>query len=388
MPTDLRNVNISIDGLPKILEYTGEFGNECFLSIPFIYWLDTAGILKFHEIKTYAGMKSFYGGVTPAKYIEKREKRFHVHVPDRLAYLPNKEEDKYVFSPFYKFPDFRAIFSGERPDLIASKPFLVMHNKYNIEWAERPINFLSIVLLEILFEMAAPVFTVIYMRHKPAKECDGFSWGHDENIDSDKDLELVKKFDHVFDFYDLYEDYGCGRDINHFKNIICAKTFYFISSQGGGTYHLSYFSGSCMAILHRRGMEINSAYGSGFFRVTSSPPPHLLICLDDSDVIDSMKIILNSCVVSNRVLLSPENKDTIEALSPEAQRVVFYKLSFSRSENGALPPACDVGAITLFQALLSIDDSTPRTHILASGNADQTMSTSGATFPRTGVNGT
>ncbi len=325
VPTDSRNLNVTLSELPQTLEYTGEFGNELFLFLPFIYWLDSVGILKFHELKTYSGMKSFYTGVTPRNYIEKHEKRYHVHVPDRPIYWPNKEEDKYVFSPFYKFPDFRTIFSNEILNLTTNKPLLIIHNKYNIEWSDRPINFLSIDLLQTLFEMATDVFTIIYIRHRRTKEIDGFSWDEDKNININKDLELLNKFDHVFDFYDLYKIYGRGRDINHFKNILCAKTFYYISSQGGGTFHLSYFSGSCMAILHRRGAEMHSAYGSGFFRVTSSPPAHLLICLNNSDVIDSMKAMLNSCVASNRVLLSPKNKDIIERLSPEAQKIAFYK---------------------------------------------------------------
>ena len=317
--------------IPDVLEYTGEFGNELILFVPFIYWLDQTGLLKDRHLKTYAGMRSFYSGVTPKMYSEKTEDRGYVHVEHQPAYLPNKTEEDFVASPYLVFPDFRKMFSSFGMPKKFEKPILVIHNKYNLEWSDEPINFLSIGLLRKIFEMTSGIFQIVYIRHRKSARNIGFSWDHNEIIDVFGDQELIKEFSHVNDFYDLYNQFGQQYDTNEFKNILCAKSHYFISSQGGGCHHLSYFSGSTIAVFHRRGMEIQSAYESGFYKMTSNPSPQLLICLDEKDVLEAVKAMLASSIITGRVMFPPSTKNVVEVLSPEHQRRVFYQTEYEQN---------------------------------------------------------
>ncbi len=34
---------------------------------------------------------------------------------------------------------------------LAGRPLIVVHNKYNVEWSERPINFIPLPVLDALF---------------------------------------------------------------------------------------------------------------------------------------------------------------------------------------------------------------------------------------------
>jgi hypothetical protein len=319
--------------IPDILEYTGEFRNELVLFLPFIYWLDQTGLLKERHLKTYAGMRSFYLGVTPKTYSEKTEDRGYVHVEHRAAYLPNKTEEDFLANSCLVFPDFRKMFSNFEIENIFERPTMVIHNKYNFEWSEEPVNFLSIDLLRNIFEMTSGKFEIIYIRHRKQAENLGFSWDHNEVIEEFGDQELINRYNHVTDFYNLYSCFGRKFDTNQFKNILYARSHYFISSQGGGAYQLSYFSGAAIAILHRRGMEIKSAYESGFFKMTSNPNPQLLICLDEKDVLNAVTAMMESSVFSGRVIFPVSTRDTLEVLSPERQKQVFYQLEYERNLN-------------------------------------------------------
>jgi hypothetical protein len=46
--------------LPEILDYTGEFGAELVLFVPFCERLSANGVLQNRSIRTYAGMRCFY----------------------------------------------------------------------------------------------------------------------------------------------------------------------------------------------------------------------------------------------------------------------------------------------------------------------------------------
>ena len=90
---------------PNTVEYTGEFGPELVLFLPFINWLSASGLLKNRRVKTYKGMRSFYDCFECVEIIEKDEPRRYIFPEDRRD-CPVKNEhdfDRIDRSPFCCF---------------------------------------------------------------------------------------------------------------------------------------------------------------------------------------------------------------------------------------------------------------------------------------------
>jgi hypothetical protein len=208
-----------------------------------------------------------------------------------------------------------------------------VHNKYNVEWSNRPINFLSTETLEDIFKATQETFCVIYIRHKHKSNYRGFSWDHNTNLEDFDDEAVVRKYAHVHDFDDIYKQHSATYDVNAFKNVLCSRCYYFVSSQGGGIYHSSYFSGAAISILHRQGMEMRAADTDGLYRMTSNPHPQLLICLTEDDILASVEAMIRSHVLSGGVMFSKQAADIVERLAATNQRTRYY---IQESERRAL----------------------------------------------------
>jgi hypothetical protein len=67
-----------LDSLPDLLDYTGEFGPELVLFVPFCRWLSNVGLMKKRQIRTYLGMHCFYDDLACLEIIDKNELRRYV----------------------------------------------------------------------------------------------------------------------------------------------------------------------------------------------------------------------------------------------------------------------------------------------------------------------
>ena len=47
-------------------------------------------------------------------------------------------------------------------EFIFDKPLLIIHNKYNIEWGDKPYNFISVPVLNILCNMFKNKYQLVY----------------------------------------------------------------------------------------------------------------------------------------------------------------------------------------------------------------------------------
>ncbi len=158
-----------------------------------------------------------------------------------------------------------------RPD----RPILVIHNKHCDEWCSGPVNFLPIPLLRAIFETLSSRYTIVYIRHGLVKGGNGYVDDHNMSLDFE-DGALLQEYDDVIDFADLYRqhlDLGGNQDLNTFKSVLYSRCHHFISSQGGGAHQIALFSGSMLAILHRRGRESEWAYAKGYYSFMADIPP-------------------------------------------------------------------------------------------------------------------
>jgi hypothetical protein len=310
--------------LPDVLEYSGEFGNELVLFLPFCNWLSKEGLLKKRYIKTYHGMKCFYDDLDCRGIIEKKATRHFVPLNYRSTWLPVKDEhtfDGLSSASRHLYPDFRARFS-QIPlhcDLgLEQEPLLIVHNKFNSEWNGPPVNYISINILDEIFSSLRDSYRIIYIRHGLNALDIGFSSDHN-GFFSYGDRDLLRNHSHVMEFDTLFEKHkksGGTDDINLFKNALYSRCHHFITSQGGGAYQISCFSGSLMIVHHRFGHELGGEYAKGHFTFKTSPPPTLLICRSGDEVLQSLPVLEKPCVIDDRVMIDPRHKNLLERLSP------------------------------------------------------------------------
>jgi hypothetical protein len=285
----------TFEDLPSELEYTGEFGAELILFLPFCRWLSQAGLLRHRTVKTYAGMGCYYRDLDCLGIVEKSQLREYVPPARRPPWLPIKDEhffDGKGRSPFHSYPDLRSDF-GSRPIQARleapERPLLVIHNKFNSEWNGPPVNFIPLGALDALFSLLKHRFTVVYVRHEMDRES-SYSADHDGSLRLD-DRALLERHPEVLRFQDLFQEFraaGNDADVNTYKNALFSRCFRFISTQGGGAHHIAMFSGSLLLVLHRKGRETDWAYHSGYYRFLSAPPPVLVVC-------DSPETLLAAC---------------------------------------------------------------------------------------------
>ena len=309
---------------PRTLDFEGEFSMELILFLPYITWLSKAGLLRRTRVVIYAGMRCFYDDVDCLELVEKHSLRRHLPEERRLASLPVKSEHAYDVgerSPFHLYPDLRRKFGALplAPALADStKPLLVLHNKFAVEWNRAPVNHFTLDLLDSLFAILAREFTVVYVRHGMSPEPRGYSKDDNFSLPFD-DRTVLKGHPDVLCFDDLYAEHvaaGGTQDVNTFKNVLYSRCYHFLSSQGGGAAHIAFFSGSLLMILHRYGREERHTYGDGFYGFVANPAPIRVICLNDHELLRGVRVFQHPCVVDRRALVVKELQPLLHELSP------------------------------------------------------------------------
>jgi hypothetical protein len=315
---------INDDNLPNELEYTGEFGPELVIFLPFCLWLSKIGLMRDRKIRTYRGMTCFYDDIGCLEIIEKDQKRNSVPAHKRPFWLPVRNEhdfDDRGRPAQHFYPDLRGKFlkypmSSELE--AAQRPILVIHNKHNAEWGPGPVNHISIETLDIIFGTLKADFTIVYIRHGMGATQEGYVEDHSAPK-LFEDRPLLGRHPEILCFDDLYAAHlaqGGTQDINTFKNVIYSRCYRFISSQGGGAHQIALFSGSLLAVLHRKGEEEYWAYGDGYYGFMAAVPPIRAICRTEDDLKSALPLFVNSAMAEDRLLLSAGSERLLAKFSP------------------------------------------------------------------------
>ena len=315
--------------LPETLEYTGEFGSELVLFLPFVNWLSREGLLRNRRITTYGGMRCFYEDLDCIELIEKPDARGYVPPQERPEWLPAKNEhdfDTRQVSSRHLYPDLRKRFCEmniSREIGSVDRPLLIIHNKYNNEWDEGAINHIPISVLDTIFGILKHQFTVVYIRHGMAPSGYGYVDDHNETLPGFDDRALLQRHPQVIGFDELFAEHVAATgddDINRFKNMLLARCYRFISCQGGGAHQIALFSGSLFVILHRRGSEEHWAYSPGYYSFIAQIPPILAVCRNDDDLLRAIPLFTGSFTVNDRCFPAQGAAEILTALSPATIR--------------------------------------------------------------------
>jgi hypothetical protein len=227
----------------KTIAFNGEFGPELQFVLPFAYWHYKNGTLK--ETQSCQGMKEFYFFSPDHKEIfdlRSNEGNYNFDVP-RVLYSHNYNIKKWLPVPLkeiyrndiYQFP----------------KPVLIVANRYNMEWNGPPISFLSIEMLEFIFNHLKEDYTIIYNRPGPKH----ITMDNSEIYELNEFEWIRANYPKVILMDDLYQqNKGNAKSFNHLQLMVYANAENFISTHGGTSVLASYFGGINI-ILSKHGPE-------------------------------------------------------------------------------------------------------------------------------------
>lgn len=227
----------------KTISFNGEFAPELQFVLPFAYWHFKNGTLDKTQSSKYSKELYFFSANHEEIYDERsNEGNYNFEIP-RILYSQDYDISKWAQVPL-KDAYRNNIYMYE-------KPILIIANRYNMEWDDVPVSFLSIPVLDSIIKRLRHKYTIIYNRPRS------------QNITVDDsviyDLHefewLEKEHPDVILMEDLYNgNKANANNFNHLQLMVYANANHFISTHGGTATLASYFGGINL-ILSKKGPE-------------------------------------------------------------------------------------------------------------------------------------
>ncbi|MET3114123.1 hypothetical protein AAKU52_001856 [Pedobacter sp. CG_S7] len=228
----------------KTIEFQGEFDQELRYVLPFAYWHHLNGTLK----KTISSKNTKDLYFFSNDHEERHSKRVWELGYDNFE-IPNMTHNiNFSYLKWVRVP----LKTQFKNDIFKyEKPILIIANKYNLEWDELPINYLSISLLESIINKYSEKYQIIYNRPLPSQIVSDNS----EILDLNEYEWLIVNYPQVLLMNNLYlQNIDRVNNFNHLQLLVYANCEHFISAHGGTAAFASYFEGNNI-ILSKRGME-------------------------------------------------------------------------------------------------------------------------------------
>lgn len=229
--------------LPDRIEYTGEYGAELGVFVPFVHFLKKSGILKQSKIISYSGMRPYYFFLDDSEYEEKNNSRVHIACFNRHFLPEHLRNDDNIFDKGETIenflpPNYNDFFN----DVIKTPlPLLIVQNKFNSEWGDNPKNFLNLQELNYLFTELQDIYNIVYIR---TNEFRGTGYSHDHNEDMSFKIEdketISSKFPKVVLIENLMFQYP-NITFNTLKCLLQSSAKVTISTIGGYNFFDAYF---------------------------------------------------------------------------------------------------------------------------------------------------
>lgn len=317
---DLFIEKILRENLPNQLEFSGEFGSEIALFIPFLRFLDRYDCLLDRKIITYSGMEIFYrASQLPIPDI-KYEKRKFLYSHELMPWLPIWNIHSYnngIKSIFHDFPNYRNYFESIDLDVNSyfkdERPLIIIFNKVVEEWSSFPINYFDANDLTQIFNTLKEKYNLIYCHHDLIKiNKKEYSEDHNEKPNKVNKLKRIKsKFvnrkifsersnilnvlnkqssNNFITIQSIYNDpkIKSKYTYNELQCKLISLSNDFISIQGGGSLLLAAFGDCNLHILHKRGSEYPDSYFKGYYRFIAPKPANIFVYKQKSELIKSL----------------------------------------------------------------------------------------------------
>ena len=227
----------------KTIEFHGEFGPELQFVLPFAYWHYKNGTLKTTRSTKNMGEFYFFSPDHQETSLPRTNGgNYNFEVP-RVLYSHNYDMKKWLPVPL------KEVYKNDI--YVFEKPALIVANRYNMEWDGPPISFLSIEMLQFIFESLKDVYTIIYNR--PGAQ--HITMDNSEIYELNELGWIKQNYPEVLLMHDLYEENkGKARNFNHLQLMVYANAENFISTHGGTSVLASYFEGTNV-IFSKQGPE-------------------------------------------------------------------------------------------------------------------------------------
>lgn len=227
----------------KTIAFNGEFRPELQFVLPFAYWHYKNGTLK--ETQSSQNTAEFYFFSPNHKEIfdqRSNEGNYNFEVP-RVLYSHRYDMKKWLQVPLKK------VYKNDI--YVYEKPILIVANRYNMEWDGPPISFLSIEMLQYIFDTLKDNYTIIYNR--PGAQ--HITMDNSEIYELNEMEWIRANYPDVILMHDLYnENKANARNFNHLQLMVYANCENFVSTHGGTSVLASYFKGINI-ILSKQGPE-------------------------------------------------------------------------------------------------------------------------------------
>lgn len=227
----------------KTISFHGEFGPELLFVLPFAYWHFRNGTLKATESCT--NMAEFYYFSPNHREISdlrSNEGNYNYQIP-RILYSHNYNIKKWLAVPL------KQIYQNNI--YVFKKPILIVANRYNSEWSGPPISFLSLEMLQFIFDNLKSHYTIIYNR----PSAHHITMDNSEIYDLNESEWIKANYPEVLLMSDLYkENKSRAKNFNHLQLMVYSNADNFISTHGGTAILASYFKGTNI-ILSKQGPE-------------------------------------------------------------------------------------------------------------------------------------
>lgn len=233
-------------------EFDGEFGHEIDRIIPFLYKMYLNG--KIFKIKYMESLRILYESIFP-KSILIRVKNYN-----RKAGIGKSGWDKIISKDNHisinkipwKAPNWIGKFKNIPIKFSHNKKLLIIHNKYTIEWNDKPINFIPLNIIKDLYNKWNKFFHIIIFH--PTQESKGY-------VKDEQKMFKIFDYSGIQTIQDIMKN-NPNLDYNTLQFILHDKCKHFISIQGGSSRIASMFGGINI-VLHKKGSEVkNNEYNN------------------------------------------------------------------------------------------------------------------------------
>lgn len=194
------------------------------------------------KIRTLPAAEPFFYFLNPDQIEEVNPSKFLTNsTHSDQVYQKNFDPHK-VWGECWSPPPIKNYYKKKSKIKIKDKPILVVNNKYNIEWSQKPYNFLSLDFLNEFFSYFIDFFDIYYIRYMG--EARTSTQGYYDEVPSSEfnDYRLIAdRHKEVNTIYDVMAQYGYG--FNEAQLMIMSKSEHHVCSNGGTGVLSSYFGG-------------------------------------------------------------------------------------------------------------------------------------------------
>jgi hypothetical protein len=208
-----------------------EFGYELISTIPYANYLNSIGKLEGTVSAIDTECLYFF---SPKHTINPEQRKFtntaKVNYPNVVIHKPYLDKSQFLA------PNYKKQYANDKFKF--DKETIIICNRYNIEWAVKPINFFDLPTLRKIFELLQDRYQLVYINIK------GLTAYYDEDqpVEELGDYELLKEYPKVINIHELHK--VCNYlSFNTLQLMLFANCEKYITMNGGHSILSAYFGG-------------------------------------------------------------------------------------------------------------------------------------------------